>query len=70
MINVSHVRDGWLARCDSRRRQRALAQSLRWFPIGRNTNRDRKDVRMKYAIGLVLGIPIPILAVWFLVSHC
>jgi hypothetical protein len=28
------------------------------------------EALMKYVLGLVLGIPIPILAIWFLVSHC
>jgi len=36
----------------------------------RDVRLKRKESLMKYVIGLVLGIPIPILAIYFLVSHC
>jgi hypothetical protein len=39
-------------------------------PCGTNINHGREEALMKYVIGLVLGIPSPILAIWFLVSHC
>ena len=39
-------------------------------PRGTKINHYREEALMKYVLGLVLGIPIPILAIWFLVSHC
>ena len=46
-----------------------MARSLRQLPVRYATKR-REEALMKYILGLVLGIPIPILAIWFLASHC
>ena len=57
------------ARSPTWRRKRALARSL-LLPVMRPEHQPRREeVLMKYVLGLALGIPIPILIIWLLVSR-